>query len=150
VSWDEPYDPMMFITLPGRKSKFPMWLASEIRLKVQELSKRGKIVTPFIPHWIGVDDKGNYRGISWVKIADGLGVSAETGMKKKLFTVSETELLSEILCFQIMERIEGVLESREQPVDYESIISRLKWYAEQLREASFASDRSENPRGKLT
>ena len=123
-----------------------MWLASEVRLKVQRLSKQGKIVTPFVPHFIGADKHGNYRGISWVKISEGFGVSAETAMRKQLFPVSESELLSEILCFQIMERIDAVLDGTEQPVDYESIARRLKWYSEQLKMASFAGYGNEDPR----
>ena len=148
VPWDEPYDPMMFINLPGRKSKFPMRLASEVRLKIQKLAKQGKIVSPFISDWIGIDKNGDYHGIAWVRISEGLGVATETAMRKQQFPVSETELLSEILCFQIIEAVEGVLEGHRKPEEYSSIMNRLENCAETFKVRSFAGYGNENPREK--
>jgi Protein of unknown function (DUF2726) len=53
IPHDEPFDPTMFSSLPGRKEPFPMWLSVELRNKIERLSKAGKCLDLF--HRIGLE-----------------------------------------------------------------------------------------------
>jgi len=148
VPWDEPFDPMMFINLPGKRTKFPMWLASEVRIKVQKLAETGRIANGIISHWIGIDENNNYHGIAWLKVSDEVGVISETAMRKQQFPVSESELLSEILCFQVYEQLERVLKGENPGMVYQAVMNQVRKYSEIYKERSFAGYGNENPKEK--
>jgi hypothetical protein len=145
VPWDEPYDPMMFFTLPGRSHRFPMWLSSGLRIKVQHLQKKGKIKDSIISHWIGVDKSGHYHGLSWLRINDAESILAESGMRKQRFPVSESELLSEILAFLVFERLEAVFSGEESALPIHEIHRALHAAAAKYKMRSFAGCSNDKP-----
>jgi len=145
VPWDEPYDPMMFFTLPGRSHRFPMWLSSGLRIKVQELHKKGKIRDSIVSHWIGVDKNGHYHGVSWLRTNDAEAIVVESGMRKQRFPVSEGDLLGEILAFLIFERLEAVLSGEESAIPMYEVNRILHATAAKYEMRSFAGHSHDKP-----
>jgi len=93
-----------------------------MRIKVQKLAETGRVANGAMSHWIGTDKNNNYHGIAWVKVSDEVGVIAEAAMRKQQFPVFESELLSEILCFQAYEQLERVLKGESQGIEYKAVI----------------------------
>jgi len=145
VPWDEPYDPMMFIALPGRPHRFPMWLSSDLRIKVQRFQKEGKIRDSFVSHWVGADQNGHYHGVSWVRINDSEAVLVESGMRKQRFPVSESELLVEILAFLVFERLEAVLSGQDSALPVSEIERVLHTAVSKYKERSFGGYAHDKP-----
>ena len=137
VPWDEPYDPMMIISLPGRPHKFPMWLSSELRIKIQQLQRKGKIQDPIISHWIGVDQNGHYHGLSWICINSAEAALVEVGMRKQRFPISECELLIELLAFLVFERLEAILSGKESAMPIHEVHFALSAAATKYNNRAF-------------
>lgn len=142
VPWDEPFDPMLCLSLPGRKEKFPLWLSAELRVKIQNFAKSGK-VSDYVPsEWIGIDSQGNYRGISWLLIDDTSAILSKSAMRSQRFPIIESEVLSEILVFEIYEELEYVLEGKAEPVPLTRLDEIIKKNTENLEMMSCFSGRS--------
>src|SRR5689334_2570483 len=105
VPEDEPFDPMLIIELPGRKERFPLWLSAGLRIKIQKLAE-AKTINDFVPNeWIGIDKNGNYHGLTWLSIDDERVVISQTAMRAQSFPVVESDILSELLIFQLYEEL---------------------------------------------
>ncbi len=130
ISFDEPFDPMMFIHLPGRKNRFPLWLSAPLGVKIQRLREAGKCADWFPSKWMGRDERGNIHGLSWIGIDDNYGVFAQTGIRSQKFPVIFIiDLLSELLIFQIYEELTLVLEGKTRPIpksEFETILTEFK------------------------
>jgi len=133
VPYDEPFDPMMFSSLPGRNERFPMWLSVELRIKIQRLSKAGKCLDPVPSEWIGKDNDGTYRGITWIRVTEDSGVCAHSAMRSQQFPIVTSELLSEILVFEIHGKLEEILEGTDTPEPRRDIYARLKTYEDKYK-----------------
>lgn len=145
IPWDEPYDPMMIFSISENSVKWPMWLSSELRIKIQKLQKEGKIRDRIIPHWIGVDQKGHYYGLSWIKINDTEAVMVEARMRKQLFPVSEGELLIEILSFLVYEKLEVVLSGKEPASPIQEVTQALHAAAAKHEFRAFGGHSNDQP-----
>lgn len=119
---DEIFDPMLMVEIPERKERFPLWLSTEILMKFRELWQNGKIrnIAPN-GEWIGVDDLGNYYGIIWIRVDDESGVIAKSAISSKSFPVVESDILSEILVFQLYEELSNVLDGNKPAIPIEEI-----------------------------
>jgi hypothetical protein len=144
IPWDEPYDPMMIFSM-GNKIKWPMWLSSDLRIKIKKLHDHGKIQDWIIPHWIGVDQRGNYHGLSWIKINSSEAVMVETGMRKQRFPVSESDLLIEVLAFLIFDRLEVVLSGKESALPIGEVKMALHNAAAKYECRGFAGFSNDKP-----
>ncbi len=145
IPLDEPYDPMMIMSISGHSVEWPMWLSSRLRIKVQKLQKEGKIRDWIIPHWVGVDQKGHYFGLSWIRINDTEAVMVEARMRKQLFPVSESELLIEILAFLVCEKLEAVLSGKESALSVSEVTRALNAAAANYEIRSFGGSASDKP-----
>lgn len=133
VPWDESFDPMLFLSLPSRKEKFPLWLSAELRVKIQRLSESGRCLDFGPSEWIGVDSQGNYHGISWLMIDDKSGVFANSAMRSQRFPIIESEILSEILVFEIYKELNAVLEGQSKPLSLTQLDEIIKDYSEKYK-----------------
>jgi len=126
VPCDEPCDPMLVLSLPGHRQRFPLWLSADLRIKIQNLAKLKKI-KDFVPsHWIGTDDQGYYHGIMWLRIDDEMGAVTHAAMRSQHFPIIESELLCELLVFQLYEELSRVLEKGVEPTPINKINERVK------------------------
>jgi hypothetical protein len=130
VPSDEPFDPFFVLTLPGRKERFPLWLSADIRIKIKQLAKSGKCLDFAPSEWIGEDDRGNYYGIIWLRINNEVGVFARSAMKSQRFPIVQSEILSELLVFQLYEELCAVLNGHIGAVPLMQIDDLVKSYAD--------------------
>lgn len=110
IPYDEPFMPQSIVTIPGRNRRFPLWLSAGARAKIQDLCVAGR-VRDFVPSMvIGIDQDGNYRAISFLRIDAERGVCVETGMRLQQFPVSEADALDELVTCQLYEALVSALE----------------------------------------
>jgi len=129
---------MLFLSLPDRKERFPLWLSAELRVKIQRLSESGKCLDRVPSEWIGVDTQGNYHGISWIRIDEKSGIIARSAMRSQRFPIIESEILSEILVFEIYQELNSVLEGKSEPIEILQLDQIIKTRTEKLEMISFS------------
>lgn len=120
---DEPFDVTMFVT-PRSDSKrlWPYWLSLDIQRWLWKLYDRGLIATPGASAYVGLDEIGNYRCLSWVEVDDQSVAIARTGIRSQLFRgVVEADLIRMIAMFDLQQTVDqalkgdrGVLVDRDQ------------------------------------
>lgn len=132
---DEPLDAMMILSLPGRKGNFPMWLSAEPRSKIQRIHREGRCHDFAPSEWIGRDDAGNYHGIMWLRLDSSRCVFAESAARAQLFPTMESELLSEVLAFELFRRLERILSGTEDAVSISEVDARIKSHSSKYRMA---------------
>lgn len=133
VPWDEPFDPMLIMGLPGREELFPLWLSAELRVKLNQLSEQKKIKDFAPTEWIGADKDGNYYGLIWLWIDDDNCVLAQTAMRAQNFPVVESEVLSELLVFLLFEELSKVLEGQAEAIPIKEINKKVTSFTEKYQ-----------------
>lgn len=125
--------------MPGGRS-WPYWLSIDHQNKIRNLWKAGK-VTQMIPcHWIGEDEHGNLRGISWIYTENYKGIYIDTGMREHNFhAVCCSDLLSQIAIFELYEKLEQVLNGKRKAIDSERIEAQIKKYESSFSRRYIAS-----------
>lgn len=119
---DEIFDPMLMVEIPERKELFPLWLSADLLMKFGELWERDKIrnIAPN-GEWIGFDGLGNWHGIIWIQVDEEHGVITQSAISSKSFSVVESDILSEILIFQLYEELSNVIDGYKQATPIEEI-----------------------------
>ncbi|WP_188407587.1 DUF2726 domain-containing protein [Agarivorans gilvus] len=94
ISCYEDFDPCSFITGGSNTGqKFPYWISLDSQLAIQQFYKLGKIRQQVPSDWVGIDEKGNYRCITWLEVSEDEVIYLITGMQKQNFdciSISET------------------------------------------------------------
>lgn len=141
IPYDEPFDPMWFISIPGRKGWFPMQLGYEIRQKIRRLCNSGKCRDPSPSYFCGADARENYRIISYLRLNDETGVYATSGMRCQQFDISPGEVLDELVLFDLWSRIEEVLQGRGRPLPTEDLYRAVREFQSkyEMRSTGFCS-----------
>lgn len=137
---DEPFDSSLLSRLPGREERFPLWLSLGIPDKLYELYKSKKIKSWSPSHWIGVDEKENYFGLIWLPIDDEKGVIEQSAIQTQNFPVVGSEILTEILFFQLYEKLSRILEGAATAVSIQEIDGKIKTFTQkyEVRESMFS------------
>lgn len=125
LSKDLCFDPMAIIDYPKRKNSFPFFLSLDIRVKIQNLQKNRRCLSFAPSEWIGIDGKGNYYGITWLQIDEDTGVVVSTGMKSQCFPIY-SEILSELLCFLIYDKLTKILNGASSGTPWQDIPSLIQ------------------------
>src|SRR5262249_5902121 len=115
--------------IPGRKNRFPLWLSAPLRVRIQRLREDGKCADWAPSEWIGIDEQGNYHGLSWMGIKGNCGVFARSAMRSQMFPVELDDVLDELLMFQIYEELTLVLEGKANPTskgEFRMILAEFK------------------------
>lgn len=125
---DEPIDPTWFLYLPDRAGSFPMWLSMEPRQKIKKLYEGGEILDPIPSIIVGTDTAGDYRGVSFIRIDDEVGTYVLSAMRNQSFPIIESELLEEILAFEIYEKLKAVLRGQSNATSLKIIDEKIKQF----------------------
>jgi hypothetical protein len=120
VPLDEPYDPSFFISIPGLKGRFPLWLSAEPTSKIQQLFQQGRCVD-FAPAEIVGDVDDAFCAFACLRISEREGVWVRTALRNQRFPASSFRLIQEIIPFHLIDKIQDVLDEKDSPVLIESI-----------------------------
>jgi hypothetical protein len=129
VPFDEPFMPQSFVSIPGRKNRFPLWLSAAVRGRIQQLFFSGRVLDLVPSQIIGVDSKHNYHALSFLRIDAYHGVMAETAMRSQNFPVSECEALDEIVTNELFENLREALEEPGKAITAQDIQARIAQFS---------------------
>lgn len=129
VPRDEPFMPQSFVTLPGHKHRFPLWLSAAVRGRIQKLFFDGKVLDLVPSQIIAVDTRGNYHALSFLRIDTERGVMAQTGMRSQNFPVSECDALDEIVTNELFANVQEALAEPEKAVPASEIRTRIALFS---------------------
>ena len=138
IPYDEPFSPESIYSIGDKKEKFPLFLSLEIRNEIKKLSEQKKIKSLIPNVWIGKDENGNYYGVSWLYIDDEKGLITVSGMKAQRFPISESELLEEIMIFDLYEQLVEFLDNKRKSVLNQEISKRINHFEKKYRLAIFS------------
>lgn len=137
IPYDEPFDPASFFNIPGHKKNFPLWLGAEVRIAIQDFHKSGRCAWRVPAFIIGFDADENYRGFSYLKLDGDRWLYTYTGMRSQRFPAPITELLSEIMAFEIAEALK--LNDHSRTCTGEKLDRWCKEFEEKYSRLSFCS-----------
>lgn len=123
-------DPMLIVTLPGTKQKFPLWLTAEVRTAFNRYCEKGLSIDPGPSSFIGVDANGAHRAIVYLAITENEGLLVETAMRAQRFNVPCAEILEAIAEHQMFDTFNNVINGDGEMVSIDAICTRLRWYGE--------------------
>lgn len=141
IPYDEPFDPASIYSLSDNDKKFPFFLSYNIRKEFRELFNKKQIISPSPNTWIGTDKKGNYYGISWLYVDNNSGLVTTSGMRAQNFPVSQSELLEEIMIYNLHEQVLEFFDSKRNSVLNKRISNNIEEFESKykLAFASFSS-----------
>lgn len=126
---DEPFDPCMFMVIPGLKGRFPLWLSAGPEIKVDKLHKLGKCKDPRTNVYVGYDHQRICRALGFVRIDEQVGVLTFTAMRSQLFPVLESEALREVMPFLVHQLLVDVLNGEDKPQPLSDIRRAIAGFA---------------------
>jgi hypothetical protein len=126
---DEPFDPMMFLSIPGLRGRFPLWLSVEPRIKLQHLRDQKRCLDYVPAFLVGRDNHGSYRGMGCLRVNKSQGVQVFTAMRNHQFPVPTCEALEEIIVFQVHQKVQDVIDGLEAPMTVEAIKDSAKHFS---------------------
>ena len=125
---DEYFDPFMVLSIHGDPKAFPMWLSMQPLQEIKRLHDEGRIPDPTPSWFVGKDGTGNYQGISSIRITTKGGTYTTSAMRCQSFPIIESELLQEILCFEIQETLKAVLNGKQDAVPLQVVEEKIKQF----------------------
>lgn len=133
---DEYLDPMLFVSLPGKAGRFPMWMSADPRIRIRALSESGHCRDSCPSFWIGADKPGSYHAVMWLSIDELQWVLVKSAARSQHFPLPLSELLTEYLSFEVLRALEDVLEGRSSAVPVEAFRATLEDYSKRFRPMS--------------
>lgn len=133
VPYNELFDPESIYLISGNKKKFPFFLSFDIRNEIRTLSRKKRIKSLIPNTWIGKDSNSNYYGISWLYVDNETGLFTTSGMKAQNFPVLESDLLEEIMIFDLYEQLLGFLDNKRRSIPSQSISKRINEFEKKYK-----------------
>ncbi|MBI4311582.1 MAG: hypothetical protein HY681_07345 [Chloroflexi bacterium] len=122
VAPDEVFDPFNLVASAGNNNPFPLWLSLQIRTAIAQMYEGGNCLDPVPSCLVGEDKSGHYHGIGYLRLPGGMGVLARSGAKRQHFRgVRVSDLVEEILVFEIWEQIQDIMAGRRKAATYQHI-----------------------------
>lgn len=137
---EESFDPT-FILSDGQPNgkKWPYWISIELQADIQRMFKEHLVAQPAPSHWIGLDERGNYRCLAWLFVTHETCVFIETGMRGHRFpAVYSSDLLSQLAVYDLHEALEKALDGSAAPASRDVLESRLADYERRFEMRSSA------------
>lgn len=127
---EEIFDPA-FIFSDGKpeSKKWPYWISIELQADIKRMCKKHLVAQPVPSHWVGVDERGNYRCIAWIFLTPESCVFIETGMRGHNFpAVSSSEILEQLAVYDLHESITRTLNGLSGAIELAAFEGRFQHY----------------------
>jgi hypothetical protein len=131
VPYDEPFDvTYIYSTGTEGRRKWPYWLSLDIQVSMEKLHKEGRIGQMVPSSYVGSDDDGSYRCLSWLVLDAGSVLAVKTGMRAQRFpAVMESDVLSMLAMFDLNELLQKTLAG-----DRSAVRDRKTFFSTTLKE----------------
>jgi len=133
VPYDEPFDATYICsdgTHPGRS--WPYWLSFDLQNTIRKLYESKRVAQMCPSHWIGEDEQGNLRCLSWLFLGNTSCAFVETSMRSQRFpAVYGSEVLSQIAVFDLYDRVRAILRGQARARDPRRLADRFAFYKNQ-------------------
>src|SRR5262249_18429036 len=126
---DEQFEPSFFLTIPGLKGEFPLWLSAEPRSKIQRLWELGKCLDFSPGESVGVDDGGTLRGFGCLRLNEAQGVWTQAAIRNQTFPASSFQLIQELIAYQVFDKVQDVIEGTEAPASIAEVRQAAREFA---------------------
>ncbi len=110
---DEMFDSISITYIPGTSNLFPYDLSADKRKKIQELYENGVIKERSPSRYVGMDSKGNYRCLAYIKVRKDAWLSVETAMRAQFFPIDCCEVLMDIAVCDMAQKLENYKNGKE-------------------------------------
>lgn len=137
VPYDELFDPNLIISDGKSNQRFPYWLALDVQREIQTMHKQGLLFDYVPSYWTGVDQHGNYRSLAWLQVGNDQFLVTQTGMRKQLFPINATDILSQVSVFDLRKMIDLFFVKRSTAIPLNQFQEELKRYTSQYEMRSF-------------
>lgn len=121
-------DPMLMMSLPGSNEGFPLWLSAEVRIAFKKYRDEGLCLDMGPSSYVGLDEDGNYRAISYIAVTSVSGLMSETGMRSQIFPAPCAELVVAIADHQVFDEFKAYAEKGFNLVPLDDIAVRVMWF----------------------
>lgn len=129
VPYDEPFDPAFIYSDGTHEGKrWPYWISIDIQTRINELYEEKKVDQMVPGHWVGVDDRGNYRCLSWLALPGDRAIYTTTGMRNQNFPVAVSDLLGMIGMFDVFEKLKAYLEGAGTVASRTALKERISYF----------------------
>lgn len=141
ISPYEAYDPFLVLAdstdeliEPDKIKLFPLWPSKDVFAELRAFHRKGILKSPNPSLFVGLDDSGNHRAISWIGINSAQEIIANTAMRSQLFpSVSFSDLAGEIVAFELLQEVKRFMAGEHVPTYLDSIQSTVDEYMENYR-----------------
>ncbi|MCL4855520.1 MAG: hypothetical protein KJZ78_29500, partial [Bryobacteraceae bacterium] len=130
IPLDEPFDPSFIISdgTPGGRT-WPYWLSLDLQAKIEKSYERGTVAQMSPSHWIGADQRGNIRCITWLFVTEDGCLFIETGMREHRFpAVCCSEVLSQLAVYDLYDALALALKGQRQLSSASALDARMRHY----------------------
>lgn len=127
IPLDEDFDPMMVID-DGAGKRWPYWFAAPSQIAIQRLHKAGKVAHHAPSHLIGLDARGNYRCLAFLKVTADEWAVIRTGMRAQLFDVCTSDVVWQVGVVELQERLDEILAGRVSPQRYAEVDASVRHF----------------------
>lgn len=112
-SYEEPFLPMSFQSIPGKDREFPLWLSRSARGKIASLNMKGHLedFSPTAVVWMGQNN--DYHCLAWIVVKDSRVVFTKNTMKGQQFPAPIQDLLEDITVLDLTEKLINVLNNKD-------------------------------------
>lgn len=114
IPGEEGFSPWLLSGPLGSTKEFPLWLGLEQQLWIKGEARNHGWQDAVSTSLVGSDRRGNIRGVACLRVDDSVGVLTETAMRAQFFDVPRTELVEDLLTFQIAEELRAVADGVAQ------------------------------------
>jgi hypothetical protein len=137
IPYDEPFDPTWIVNDGRKKRQFPYWLSLDVQNEIRKIKKEKLIKDDILSHWIGIDNMGNRRCLAWLNVTDDRVLLARTGMRNQNFPIDISDILSQIVAFDIKRDLDLYLKGGRKAIPNEKLEEVLKEYQSRYRMCCF-------------
>jgi hypothetical protein len=134
VPYDEPFDPA-FIYSNGTDDgkRWPYWLSIDLQNNIRELYEQKKVDQMVPSHWVGVDNRGDYRCLSWLALPKDRAIYTTTGMRNQNLPVVVSDVLGMIGVFDVFERLQLYLRGEGIGVSRSELNDKIVYFERTLQ-----------------
>lgn len=133
ISFYEPFDPSFFLSIPGLKGRFPLWLSAEPLSKIRRLWSQGGCLDFLPTSIIGEDEDGYSHAFGCLRLSEWGGVCGRIALRNQKFPASSSMLIHELAALGVCDKVQDVLDGTDGIMPLQQIIEAVNTFSSSIR-----------------